>query len=160
MPMCHRNVEVVLARVRTSSASLSFIHFYVSINIKSNKLWLANFTIRLNCWMIQWKVDAFTFYFYVNKLWTIVFAFYLFPPVVNELILFIFRANEPVRSWSVCFRWHQRLVFPWRRLWYRDLNIRRLLGITRIQHLRGNRREQDWGKGKRVTLIELSFSHE
>ena len=78
--MCHRNVEVVLARVRTSSASLSFIHFYVSINIKSNKFWLANFTFRLNCWMIQWKVDAFTFYFYVNKLWMIVFPFYLFPP--------------------------------------------------------------------------------
>ena len=40
-------------------------------------------------------------------------------------------------------------MFPWRRLWYRDLNIRRLLGITRIQHLRGNRRKQDRGKEKK-----------
>ena len=79
MPMCHRNVKVVLARVMTSSASLPFIHFYMSINIKSNNFWLANFTVRLNCWMILWKEDAFTFYFYVNKLQTIVFPFYFFP---------------------------------------------------------------------------------
>lgn len=171
--MCHRNIKVVLARVMTSSASLSFIHFYVSINIKSKNFWLANFTVRLNCWMIQSKEDAFTFYFYVNKLRTIVFPFYFFFPLVaNELICWyldqrfkfpsgkylgyksscelinlcevVWFVSDGVRGWP-----------PWRRLWHRDLNIRRLLGNTLGFKTWGEREVNRIGQREKVTLIKL-----
>lgn len=161
--MCHRNVKVVLARVMTSSAFFPFIHFYVSINIKSNNFWLANFTVSLNCWMTQWKEDAFAFYFSVNKLWATVFLFYshLAPhphPMTNELLLFIFRPKfqisgkylgskspcELINLYEVGWIASDGVIswVPPREDWDSDLNIRRLFReCSWGRHLWGKRRK-------------------
>lgn len=168
--MCHRNVKVVLARVMTSSAFFPFIHFYVSINIKSNNFWLATFTVSLNSWMTQWKEDAFTYYFYVNKLWATVFLFYFHPhPITNELLLFILRTKFQISGKYLGSKSPSELInlyevgwiasdgvinwVPPEEDWDSDLTTRRLLGNALDVNTFGGREGNRMAQREKVTLI-------